>query len=189
MHLKYHLGHLPTHLDNTCMFYFRLSDETLKLLNDPGIEHEARSALNVWQSWCKCAQNPTSEENKKMLSRFKLIPLVLNSDECGLPSSMSGYNNKPMLVKRIGTTGLIHHHLINLNDSKSLHCMEFNINFHEFPFIAKQAFSYLLQNVVLNCEAILGFVIEARDDDELPEVVCGMGQICRPDILSLQEIS
>ena len=172
----------------TLVFYFRLSDDTLKLLNDEHIEHPARNALKLWQKWCSCSREPTSESNKKILSRFKLIPLVLNPDECGLPASMSGYNNKPMLVKRIGTTGLINQRSIKINDSINLNCLEFNINFHEFPFIAKQAFSYLLQNVMVNCEAILGFVIEARDDDELPEVVCGMGQICRPNLTTVQEI-
>ena len=173
----------------TVLFYFRVSDRTIQLMKDSTILDDSRNAVNLWTKWCECAEDPTSELNKKVLSRFKLIPLVLNPDECGLPSTMSGYNNKPMLVKRIGITGLINRGTLPTeDDSNALKTMEFNINFHEFPFIAKQAFSFLAQNIVKNCEVVIGFVIEGREEDELSEVICGTGQLCRPDPINLIEV-
>ena len=158
--------------------YFRITKEAVKLLEDDASDSDGRkNACQLWKKWCDCARDPSNEENKSFLGRFKLVPLVLNPDEC-LPSSMSAYNNKPMLVKRIGVTGLINQHVVQ---GTNMRVLEFTINFHKFPFIAKQAFSYLTQNVIQNIEAVLGFVVEGRLDEELPEVVVGMGQICRPN--------
>ena len=58
----------------------------------------------------------------------------------------------------------------------------------EAKLIAKQAFSFLAQNIVKNCEVVIGFVIEGREEDELSEVICGTGQLCRPDPINLIEV-
>lgn len=60
--------------------------------------------------------------------------------------------------------------------------MEFDISFHHFPYLFKQGTSYLKDSFFQKVLASFGFVIEGRNDDELPEVVIGEGmQICYPD--------
>jgi hypothetical protein len=99
---------------------------------------------------------------------------MMNVKEAGLPSWMASYNGKPVLIKRPGKTGFLHQH-------PELSAMEFDVSLHPFPYVAKQAFSYLYQNVFRNLVVVFGFVIESRDEDELPECLIGLTEVCYPD--------
>ena len=79
----------------------------------------------------------------------------------------------PVLIKRNQITGFFH-------DYPDLNAMEFDISLHPFPYLFKQAMAYLKDNYFDKAIATFGFVIEGRNDDELPEVVIGAMQICYP---------
>lgn len=78
-----------------------------------------------------------------------------------------------VLIKRNQVTGFF-------NDYPTLNAMEFDISLHPFPYLFKQAMAYLKDNYFDKAIATFGFVIEGRNDDELPEVVIGAMQLCYP---------
>jgi len=127
------------------------------------------NAIRLFEEWCRRAPN-----DKVFQTRFKMIPTVVNSTEIGLPSWIGKYNGKPLLIKRPGQTGFLLPH-------PEISCVEFDISLHVFPYLAKQGICYLKDSMFDKIVANIGFVIEGRDDDELPEVVIGLAQICNPD--------
>ena len=139
----------------------------LESLDD--VSKQQINAIKLFNEWCR--RSPTEP---KFQARFKLIPLAINLEEIGIPSYISKYSNKPVLIKRAGVTGFLTSHV-------DASVMEFDISLHPFPFIAKQAFCYLHQNFFAKMIATIGFVIEGRSDDELPEAVIGAAQICYPN--------
>jgi len=159
--------------------------------NDDGLEEETSKRNNnslvngvkLFDQWCK--KSPT---DPKFQARFKLVPNMLNLVEIGLPSYIAKYNSKPVLIKRNGVTGFLSSHKPSMNkpnennnNNNNFTVMEFGISLHPFPYIAKQAFSYLNENYFAKIVANIGVVIEGRAEDELPEVVIGCMQLCYPD--------
>jgi len=165
--------------------YFTMRDDTRRILekimdpahdgvssiNKDDLSEEERQKVNavrLWEEWCRRSPN-----DPKFQGRFKFIPHGVNTAEIGLPSYISKYNGKPVLIRRSGVTGILHN-----NHPGS---MEMAINLHAFPYIAKQAFAYMNENLFKNVICNTGFVIEGRGDDELPEVVVGAFQLYYPD--------
>lgn len=79
-----------------------------------------------------------------------------------------------VLIKRSGVTGFF-------SDYPSLNAMQFDISLHPFPYLFKQAMAYLKESYFDKAVGTFGFVIEGRDDDELPEVVIGAMKVCYPN--------
>lgn len=50
-----------------------------------------------------------------------------------------------------------------------------------FPYLAKQAFSYMRDNIYAKIIGNMAFVIEGRNDNELPEVLIGGFTVFYPD--------
>ena len=78
----------------------------------------------------------------------------------GCPSAIASYNAKPILIRRTGT-------IFRGVDNKY---MEMDIHVHKFANLAKQSIYYLSSKCGLMYMQI-GFVVEGRDDKELPETV------------------
>eukprot|EP00537_Pseudo-nitzschia_pungens_P008669 CAMPEP_0172359158 /NCGR_PEP_ID=MMETSP1060-20121228/3386_1 /TAXON_ID=37318 /ORGANISM="Pseudo-nitzschia pungens, Strain cf. cingulata" /LENGTH=1060 /DNA_ID=CAMNT_0013080677 /DNA_START=288 /DNA_END=3470 /DNA_ORIENTATION=+ len=127
------------------------------------------NAARLLDEWCRRAP---SDDN--WMARFKVIPQGNNLEEIGLPSWISNYNGKPFLIKRPGTTGFLYRH-----PEKS--CMEFDVSLHPFPFLAKQGICYMKDGFFKKILATLAFCIEGRTEDELPECLIGLFQLCYPD--------
>jgi len=119
------------------------------------------NGVKLWEKWCICA--PTDQEMQK---RLKFIPRGDNLREIGVPGWICKYNGKPMLIKRPGETNFLFSH----SDEKML---EIDINMHPLPFMFKQAMTYLKDHYFPKMVMTFGFVIEGRDEDELPEVLLG----------------
>lgn len=133
----------------------------------------AAKLLNKWFQ-----RTSGSDPDTEFASRFKFVPFSPNATSI-LPSSMymSKYNGKPLLIKRTGATGLH----VNNPAEKGVPLREFCINFHAFPYLAKQAFSYTVRHYLEAFVMRTCFVIEGRDEEELPEVVIGGASICCAD--------
>ena len=159
--------------------YYKMKKETRDILRkvtaadyDPGspieeeqsetdVQRRAVNSVKVWEKWCR-----TSAHDDKMQARFKFIPNVHNPTEVGLPSYISKYCGKPVLIKRANVTGF-------LKDYPHLNALEFGISLHPFPFLAKKAMAYLKWAVFPKAIVSLSYVIEGRSDDELPEALIG----------------
>ncbi len=157
--------------------YYKMKTETreiLKRITEPGYNPTADSTekhldeqkritngVRLWEEWCQRA--PTDADWQ---ARFKLIPNVLNPTEVGLPSWIAKYCGKPVLIKRRGKTGFLSTH-------SEFNAFEFDISLHVFPYLAKKAMAYLRSTIFKKALASLAYVVEARSDDELPEVLIG----------------
>jgi hypothetical protein len=172
--------------------YYKMKDETRTILQritapdfDPqtdslednlDLQKRYTNGVRLWEEWCT---NAPSDD--KMQARFKLIPNVHNPREVGLPSYMSKYCGKPVLIKRKQVTGFLSCH-------PEIQAMEFDISIHPFPYLAKKATAYMKENLFSTALAGLSYAIEGRDDTELPEVLIGDEvQICYPDPESVIE--
>jgi len=166
----------------TVTIYFTMTQETRDILRrvtaegyDPSTEQvdDAQksivNAVRLFEEWCRRA--PT---DPKFMSRFKVVPNAHNLKEIGMPGWISKYNGKPFLIKRPGQTGFLFNH-------PELSCMEFDISLHPFPYLAKQAICYMKDSYFKKILVSFGFVIEGRADDELPECLIGLMQLCYPD--------
>jgi len=85
-----------------------------------------------------------------------------------------------MLIKRAGVTGFLFNYPSYRMGDHSV--MEFDLSLHPFPYLFKQGMTYLKDHYFPKMLMTFSFVIEGRDDDELPEVLIGDGlQLCYPD--------
>lgn len=166
----------------TVTIYFTMSQETRDILRrvtaegyDPAEEKpddpqkSKVNAVRLFEEWCRRAPS-----DPKFMSRFKVVPNAHNLKEIGMPGWISKYNGKPFLIKRPGQTGFLYNH-------PELSCMEFDISLHPFPYLAKQAICFMKDSYFKKILVTFGFVIEGRADDELPECLIGLVQLCYPD--------
>ena len=167
----------------TITMYFTMKQETRDILRrvtaesyDPlkepvpdDVQKSKVNAVKLFNEYCRRAPSDPSFQ-----SRFKLVANAQNLKEIGLPTWIAKYNGKPVLIKRAGQTGFLFSH-------PEMSCIEFDVSFHPFPYLAKQAISYMKDNFFKKVLVTFGFVIEGRSDDELPECVIGLMQLCYPD--------
>ena len=166
----------------TVTMYYTMKEQTRNVLqriaDDPAYDGDSdeqeRDLLNgvrLFDEWCRRSPSEPSYQ-----ARFKFIPNGDNLKEIGVPSWICKYSGKPVLIKRAGVTGFLHDHRPDLG------AMEFDISIHPFPYLVKQATAYMKENYFRQLLASFAFVIEGRDDSELPEVLIGEGaQLCYPD--------
>lgn len=168
----------------TITMYFAMTKKTREILKrvtapgynpsqdeptPPDIQKSTVNAVRLFEEWCRRAPS-----DPKFQARFKFVPNGCNLAEIGMPSWITKYNGKPVLIKRAGITGFLFSH-----PDKS--AMEFDISLHPFPYLAKQAMAYMKTNFFSRSVVTFGFTIEGRADDELPECLIGSMQLCYAD--------
>ena len=89
----------------------------------------------------------------------------------GIPSAISSYNAKPILIRRTGTI------YRGVNDG--IRYMEMNIHVHKFATLAKQSIHYISSRAGQMYMQI-GFVIEGQQDNELPETLFACVAVNKP---------
>lgn len=168
----------------TITMYYVMCDDTRDILKrvtadgynpdseeypDGDIQKSKVNAARLLDEWCRRA--PTDDS---WMARFKVLPNAQNLKEIGLPSWIAKYNGKPFLIKRPGQTGFLFRH-----PEKS--CIEFDVSLHPFPYLAKQGICFMKESYFKKVLVTFGFLIEGRSDDELPECLIGLFQLCYPD--------
>eukprot|EP00968_Pinguiococcus_pyrenoidosus_P014420 scaffold1307_cov200-Pinguiococcus_pyrenoidosus.AAC.109 len=122
--------------------------------------------LRCFQRWCRNAETDSS-----WMTRFKAIGVIQNWEDVGSSfGSFSGkvekLNGKPVLIRR------------NTKIIRGEKYMEYDANVHNFGVVSRQAL-WAVQGQLMNISMNLAFLIESRDEDELPEVIVGCAQYCR----------
>lgn len=89
----------------------------------------------------------------------------------GVPNVIMSYNAKPVLIRRTGSI------FRGTGDCKYL---EIDIHVHKFANLAKKSIHALSSRCSLMYMQI-GFVVEGREDDELPETLFACVGVNRPE--------
>eukprot|EP01038_Epipyxis_sp_PR26KG_P012175 gene12175-16305_t len=141
------------------LMYYRITEETCNQLKDI---KTASPAVKLFAEWCEKAP-----VDPAWRGRFKVIASCTNLEEMGMPSSIVAWNAKPVLIRRTGTI------------FRGPNYMEMNIHVHKFANIAKQSIYFISSRCGLMFMQI-GFVIEGRDDKELPETLFACVAVNKP---------
>jgi len=137
------------------VFYFVISEDTLRQLQDI---NTASPAVKLLGEWCRRAENEPS-----FRGRFKAMCVLDEIEKLGLPNPIPAYNGKPVLINKSGAF------------FRRENYIEHSVNVHLFAYLAKKAL-YSIQPRFPKMRLNVGFVIEGRDDDELPECMLGVGK-------------
>jgi hypothetical protein len=143
------------------IMYYRITEETCKQLADLD---NASPAVKLFAKWCEMAP-----QDAAWRGRFKVICNCSNIAELGIPSTIAAYNAKPVLIRR---TGSIVRGLAN-------RYMEMDIHVHKFANIARQSI-FLLSSRCGLMNMQIGFVVEGRENEELPEAVFACVAVNKP---------
>ncbi len=145
--------------------YFRIRPEVAEQLKN--IE-TASPAVKLLVGYCRNAPAEQNDSYSTWFGRFKLILRCENVEQFGLPSFITSYNGQPVLIRNTGN-------VIN----RRTH-VEMDINVHRFGNAPKKGLS-ILMNRFESMDISTAFCLEAREDDEMPEVLLGCARIHKPD--------
>ena len=143
---------------------FQLTERTvsdLAMLKDGG-SCEREASLKLLKRWCSVAPEEPFAERKEF-GRFKVLAQVRNIDDVSIPSFAKRYNGKPALIRKTGM-------LYRCGPSGSY--LNMDINVHAFGYMARSGLQSIFrdfQDFILS----VGFTVESRSDDELPECILG----------------
>ena len=139
---------------------FVLSKDTLEQLKDIDT---ASPGVKLLSEWCRRA-----ETEPDFRGRFKCMGQIEDIETTSIPKFIHGYNGKPALVTKSGTF------------TRHEHYIEFTVNVNYWAFLARKGLHSLMpyfQDFIFN----VGFTIEARHDEEMPEVLLGGCRIMNLD--------
>ncbi|EWM28001.1 protein of unknown function DUF1336 [Nannochloropsis gaditana] len=108
--------------------------------------------------------------------RLKVIASCANMDALHLPSFISNYNGKPVLITKSGRL----HQGISSSNGEDLLYIEMDICVHRFAYVARKGFRYLqkrFSKMILD----IAFLVEGREEDELPEQILGAARLNNVD--------
>jgi hypothetical protein len=105
--------------------------------------------------------------NNPWRGRFKIAIRCDNIEEFGFPSFITAYNAKPVLIRNTGTM------------YRGKHYVEMDVNIHKFGSVPKKALEILITRFDRMYIA-LGWCVESRKDEEMPETIAGAVNINRP---------
>lgn len=145
------------------LMYFKITEDTCNQLKDL---KTASPAVKLFAQWCEKAPVDAT-----FRGRFKVICNCTNLEEVGIGGPLGGlivsYNAKPVLIRKTGTI------------FQGPGYIEKDIHVYKFANSAKQC----IHHVSSQCGAMymqIGFVIEGRDNSELPECVFGCVAVNKP---------
>lgn len=141
------------------VMYFAITEDSVRQLKNLST---ASPGIQLFAEHCEKAISTPAWS-----SRFKVICSCSNLEELGVPSGISAYNAKPILIRRTGSL------------FKGPGYMEKDIHVHKFANLAKQSIHFLSSRfgqMTIQC----GFLIEGREDSELPEVLFGCVSVNKP---------
>jgi len=141
------------------VFYFRMKAE---------VGAASTPASGLFQRFCQGAPDSETDSCAAWKGRFKVIVSIKDIELYGLPSFIANYNGKPVLIR---STGKVY---------RGEDYVEQDINCHAFGSVARKALG-VLANKFPSMKFNIGFIIESRSDDEMPECLLGCGSLNQPN--------
>jgi hypothetical protein len=139
------------------VLYFRVTEDTITALNNL---KAAPPSVRLFHEYCTRAPEMDKDPNSPYRSRFKITVRCDNIDEFGLPSFITSYNAKPVLIRNTGTL------------VRGRGYVEMDINVHRFASVPKKALQILISRFD-KMYVKMGFCVESREDSEMPETLFG----------------
>lgn len=150
------------------VYYFRLTQATADAIADLA---SASPAVRLFVDYCRHAPELDGNKDSPWKGRFKAMYRSENIDQFGLPSFITSYNSKPVLINR---TGLL---------SRGPGYIEMDINLHSFSAMAKKGLQVLIP-YFSKMVVTAGFAIESHTDEEMPECLFGVATVIRANYKS-----
>lgn len=146
---------------------FQLTARTaseLQCLKDApdALSAERRAALKLLKRYCRVAPGEP-QLGAAERGRFKVLAQIRNIDEVAIPAFAKGYNGKPALINKTGV-------LTRCGPDDAY--LNMDVNIHGFGYMARSGLQSIFrdfQDFILS----IGFTVESRADDELPECMLG----------------
>ncbi len=162
--------------------YFRIRPEVAEELKDV---ETASPAVRLLARYYEHAPAQQKDSYSDWFGRFKLILRCENIDEFGLPSFITSYNGKPVLIRNTGELNIVNTNTtVNTEEGKGQgggkHYADMTINVHRFASLPKKGLSTLMAYFD-KMDISTAFCVEGRVDDEMPEVLLGCARIHKPD--------
>jgi len=145
-------AHPAEDLGFSIITYHIISDSSLKSLNNPD---GCSKPLALFKRFCKVGK---SERNGISL---KNIGVGANIDELGLPGFIKGFNGKPVLVTNSCT--------VRKDHSLYPRIMECEYDMRQWSYTCRTALSSYVFSRTPHAKMDVGWCIEGKTDDELPE--------------------
>jgi len=147
---------------------FVLSTETLRQLKNL---RTASPAVKLFSEWCR------AEAKGEFFGRFKCMGMIEDIESTNVPQLIQGYNGKPALVNKSGKF------------TRHQNYIEFTVNINLWGFLARKGLYTLTPSFpqfILN----IGFTIEARKEEEMPECLLGGVRVMNlnPDKASVEGV-
>ena len=120
-------------------------------------------ATQLFVRWCQ-----TADKDLGMRSRFKCMALVRNLEAHNL-GWVAPYNGKPVLITE---SGQCRKGVLKGTGGGKVHYLEMVADVNRWGFLAKKGFVTLLPKFK-ELRLDIGFTIEGKSDDELPECMLG----------------
>jgi len=134
------------------------------------------NAIKLFTEFCD-----KSEDSSSWRSLFKIIADVKDWEKYNPPSFISKLNGKPLLVRK---SAEVCRGVVSTSAGEKIRFFEFQINMHKWMYIAKKCMVSLIPNLA-DMVFDLGFTIEGRTDNELPECILGAIQLKHIDPTNL----
>lgn len=122
----------------------------------------------------------TCETDFATRSRFKCMAKVRDLAKHNI-SMMKAYNGKPVIISQSGS--------VRSGTQLGARYLEMTTNVHQWPYLAKKGFNTLLPKFK-EMRIDLGYTIEARLDEEMPECIMGattMNYVNDDDLIRIPE--
>ena len=153
-------------------YYFRLTSTTRDFLSDLA---NAPAAVKLFAAYCMEAPELDHDPKSKWKGKFKAMYRCENMEQFGLPSFITSYNAKPVLINKTGSL------------VRGERYIEMDINLHRFSSMAKKGLQILIpyfSEMTVSC----GFTIESEADDEMPETLFGCASTIKGSHKNAQDV-
>lgn len=142
--------------------YHQITPQACRQLEDMTT---ASAGVRLFAAWAALAPS-----DPVWRARFKVICQCPHLHELGFPSVITSFNSKPVLIRRTGSLLVGQGYL------------QMTVSVHKFAHLARQSIHSMTSRINEMMNLQMGFLIEGREDSELPEVLLAGVAVNQPQM-------